>query len=90
MRITWDEAKRRSNLKKHGLDFQCVAQVFEGQTYTWEDRRYEYSERRFCTAGLLGDHAVVVVHTEFGSTIHVISFRKANRRETHVYWERRY
>lgn len=30
IRIAWDDNKRRTNLKKHGLDFTSAAQVFSG------------------------------------------------------------
>jgi len=31
MRFEWDEAKRESNLLKHGIDFIEVEKVFEGE-----------------------------------------------------------
>ena len=37
MRIVWDDAKRRQNLRKHALDFADAAKVFSGITYTIED-----------------------------------------------------
>jgi uncharacterized DUF497 family protein len=40
MRFTWTEAKRKSNIKAHGLDFLDVSKVFEGLTFTFEDDRY--------------------------------------------------
>jgi uncharacterized DUF497 family protein len=81
MRFSWDERKRRLNLKDHGLDFVDVPRVFEGPTFTFEDDRFAYDEQRFVTLGLLGGIAVSVVHTETSSRIHVISFRKATRNE---------
>jgi uncharacterized DUF497 family protein len=50
--ITWDEPKRRRNLKKHRFDFVDAEQVFEGVTYTYEDDRLAYAEQRFVTLGL--------------------------------------
>ena len=38
MRFTWRESKRKTNLKDHSLDFVDVAQVFDGPTYTFEER----------------------------------------------------
>ena len=32
MKVVWDEAKRRANLKKHGLDFADAAQVLASIT----------------------------------------------------------
>ena len=81
MRFTWHERKRRSNLKAYGFDFVDAPRVFEGPTYTFEDDRSDYEDRRFVTLGFLGDVAVSIVHTESESEIHVISFRKATRNE---------
>ena len=81
MRFSWDEKKRRSNLKDHGLDFVDTPRVFEGPTFTFEDDRFAYGEQRFVTLGFLADIAVSLVHTETPSRIHVISFRKATRHE---------
>jgi uncharacterized DUF497 family protein len=81
MRFSWDERKRRLNLKDHGLDFVDVPRVFEGATFTFEDDRFAYDEQRFMTLGFLGGMVVSIVHTETTSRIHVISFRKATKHE---------
>ena len=49
----WDEAKRRANLPKHGIDFADAERIFRGFTLTAEDTREAYGERRFLTLGLL-------------------------------------
>lgn len=85
MQFTWHEAKRRRNIKDHGLDFVDAARVFQGPTFTYEDDRFSYGEQRFVTLGLLADVAVSVVHTETEHEIHVISFRKATKRETAIF-----
>ena len=84
MRFSWDEKKRRLNLKSHGLDFVDAPRVFEGPTFTFEDDRFVYDEQRLVTLGLLGGIAVSIVHTESPSRIHVISFRKATRNEEKI------
>jgi uncharacterized DUF497 family protein len=81
MRFSWDERKRRLNLKEHGFDFVDASSVFEGPTFTFEDDRFAYDEQRFMTLGFLGGIVVSIVHTESSSQIHVISFRKATRNE---------
>ena len=85
--ITWDEAKRRANLRKHGLDFLDTEQVFHGVTYTYEDDRFTHEEQRFVPLGLLRELVVSLVHTEEGNHIHVISMRKATKRERKIYRE---
>jgi uncharacterized DUF497 family protein len=87
MRIIWDATKRLANLRRHGFDFSDARQVFEGITYTIEDTRFDYGERRFITLGLLGDTVVVIVHTETHEELRVISMRKATRNEQTVYFE---
>lgn len=87
MRFVWDEAKRDANLRKHGLDFADAETAFAGITYTIEDRRFDYPERRFVTLGLLRDTVIVMAHTETRATIRIISMRKATRNEQILYFE---
>lgn len=87
MRIEWDEKKCRKNLKKHGIDFEGISEVFDGTTVTVEDTRFDYGETRFQTMGLLQGRAVVVAHTEVGDRIRIISVRKATRHEEKSYFK---
>jgi uncharacterized DUF497 family protein len=87
MRFEWDEAKRRTNIRKHGIDFADAEKVFEGITVTIEDTRAEYGERRFVTLGVTMGRVVVVVHTEESDVIRIISVRKATRYEEANYWK---
>lgn len=87
MNIEWDEAKRHSNLHKHGFDFADAALVFAGEIVTAEDTRWEYGETRFVTLGLLRGRAVVIIHTEDEESIRVISMRKATRNEERIYYQ---
>lgn len=81
MQFTWHEPKRQANLKKHGMDFADAAQVFAGPTFTFEDDREDYGEKRWVTLGLLGENLVVIVHTETEDEIRVISMREADQDE---------
>ena len=87
MEFTWSEAKRAANIKAHGLDFVEATSVFEGVTFTFEDDRFFYGEQRFVTLGLLAGVTVSVVHTENEYEIRVISFRKASKRESQIYYD---
>ena len=87
MKVVWDEAKRRANLRKHGLDFADAGQVFAGITYTIEDQRFAYGERRFITLGMLRDTVVVMAHTETPNMARIISMRKATRNEQILYFQ---
>ena len=84
MRYSWDERKRQSNLREHGLDFVDAQAVFEGLTFTFEDDRFAYREQRFVTLGLLRGVPVSIVHTETSEEIRVISFRRATDNETQI------
>jgi uncharacterized DUF497 family protein len=88
MLFTWDEKKRQSNIKKHGIDFSCAAEIFSGPTFTWEDIRFDYGEQRWITMGLLRALVVVLmVHTETEEEIHVISIRKADKDEQALFFD---
>ena len=87
MRFVWDEAKRQSNIRKHGLDFADAEAVFAELTFTFEDERFDYSERRHITLGLIEGLVVAVAHTESNQVIRVISMRKATKREQKLYLE---
>ena len=87
MRFEWDEAKRKSNLKTHGLDFADAELVFSGLTASYEDDRFRYNEQRFVTLGLLRGVPVSIVHTEAQHVIRVISFRRATHHETAFFFE---
>ncbi len=87
MRFEWDEAKRRVNIRKHGLDFVDAEEVFDGVTVTIEDTRFDYGETRFITLGILKGQVVVVAHTEQRDVIRIISMRKATKYEETNYFK---
>ncbi len=48
MEFEWDEAKRRSNVLKHKVDFVDVQDAFDDpQRQAWLDGRHDYGEARF-------------------------------------------
>ena len=87
MRFTWNEAKRKLNIKQHGFDFVDAHRVFEGPTYTYEDDRFDYSEQRFVTLGILDEFVVSIVHTETSRVIRIISLRKATKHEQAIFFK---
>ena len=87
MEFIWSETKRAANIKSHGLDFLDARSVFEGVTFTFEDDRFSYGEQRFVTLGMLAGVPVSVIHTENEHEICIISFRKATRRESQIYFD---
>jgi len=81
MRITFDQAKRDLTLKHRGLDFARADEVFAGSTITVFDRRFDYGEARFITAGYLDGRMVVMVWTQRDETRHIISMRYCHAKE---------
>ena len=88
MEFEWDEAKRRANYRKHGLDFRDVEKVFQEVTLTAEDKRQDYGDKRLISLGRLEDIVVVVVYTERSEKIRLISMRRANQKERRAYEEK--
>ncbi len=84
--FSWDEAKRETNLRVHGIDFVDAHQVFAGLTFTFEDSRFNYGESRYVTLGLLKQSVVTVVHTEHHNVIRIISVRNATKHEQTIYF----
>jgi uncharacterized DUF497 family protein len=87
MQFTWDEAKRRANLDKHGLDFADAHKVFAGPMVLFEDDRDDYGEQRMIGIGLLEALVVLLVHVETDESIRIISMRKADSDETDLYYQ---
>ena len=87
MRYEWDEAKRRSNIQKHGIDFLGIDRFFVGRTVTIPDDRFDYEEVRFITLGTLSGRVVVIAHTETPEVIRIISVRKATKNEQASYFQ---
>jgi len=83
---TWDESKRRSNIKAHDLDFEGAEGIWDDFTITREDTRAIYGEKRMVTFGLLNAEVVVLVYIERDDDMHVISLRKAEKYEARYYF----
>lgn len=84
---SWDEPKRRRNIKAHGLDFEGSEAIWDNFTVSREDLREDYGEKRIVTFGLLNGEVVVLVHIDRDEDMHVISLRKAEKYEARYYFE---
>ncbi len=83
---TWDEAKRRRNLSKHGVDF-AIAERFDFVTAVIEeDDSAAYGEQRQIATGRIDD--TLYVYTLRGEEDHAISLRRATPRERRRYAEK--
>ena len=87
MKFRWDETKRLSNIKKHGIDFADIPPMFDGNVFTIEDQRFDYGETRYITFGLLKFRVIVVAHTDDDEVIRIISARKATKNEEKHYFQ---
>ena len=85
----WDENKARTNLEKHGVSFEEATTVFaDPLSLTIPDPAHSQAERRLIVLGRSFQRILlVVVHTERGDTIRIISARRASRRERKTYEE---
>ena len=83
--ISFDPAKRARTLRERGLDFRDAGLVFEGETFTFADKRRDYGETRNITVGFLAGRMIVIGWVPRGRIRHVFSMRKANERETKAY-----
>jgi uncharacterized DUF497 family protein len=83
--VSFDSAKNERNIATRGISFE-VAEQFEWDTaLITEDLRKEYGERRFQALGLIAGRLHAMVFTPWAGKVHVISLRKANRREVRRY-----
>ena len=90
MRFTWDQQKRRENIRKHGIDFVDVVAIFDSLRLVRRDDRDDYGEDRWVSMGYLGDVPIVVVYTEEGDdTVRLISAREATKHESKAFHKKR-
>ena len=84
-RFEWDQSKAASNIRKHGVSFDEAQSVFLDP---YALTRHSTAEERLVTVGMSGKkRLLVVVHTERGGRIRLISARKATRIERRYYEE---
>jgi uncharacterized DUF497 family protein len=79
----WDENKAKQNLKKHGVSFEEASTVLSDPlARTIQDPLHSEEEDRFVHLGQSQRRRLlVVVFTERGDKIRIISARVATRRE---------
>ncbi len=86
MNIEWDEAKNRSNIRKHGLDFADAEEMFRGALIVEPDTREDYGEKRWLGIGTIRGRTTAVIFTEPApEAIRIISLRRADHEERKEY-----
>ena len=84
--FVWDDAKRESNLEKHGLDFRDAHVVYDDpDKLTYDSDRQ--GERRMLDLAfaIVKGKLLALIYTERGGDVRVISFRPASREEREQY-----
>lgn len=84
MDFEWDERKRATNLREHGLDLIDATRLFDGRpVFSYPSRRH--GEERFVTVRLWAGKFFAVVWTERTKAVRLISFRRARDAEERKY-----
>lgn len=86
--IVFDLAKSKRNERERGLSFSLVSELEWSHALIQEDERRDYGERRYRVLGYIGDRLHAMVFTPRTGKVHVISLRKANKREVKLYEEK--
>ena len=79
----WDERKSRSNLAKHGIDFDAAVEVFYGPIVLRRSDRN--NEERWIAVGSSENRLITVVFTRRADLIRIISARRARKNEEREY-----
>lgn len=90
MKVVWDEAKNRANLRKHGVTFEEAGRLFTSTADYLEifDAGHSDEEDRFIAIGPIARGIVLVVWTERDEQeIRIISARWATHREREMFAE---
>lgn len=83
----WDPKKARLNIKRHGISFDEASTAFRDPlSRTIDDPLHSDDEERFVLIGQsVRGRLLVVVHTERGDRIRIISARLATNKERFRY-----
>ena len=85
MQFSYDEAKNKSNVQKHGVALSEAELLEWDLLISTHDARRDYGEVRTLGFTLIADRLYCVVFTDRGDTRHIISLRKASNREKAYY-----
>jgi uncharacterized protein len=83
----WNEEKAESNLKKHGVDFQEAATVFDDLFFVdFYDPKHSVEEHRFLIVGESNRQRLLIVsYAERDDKIRIISARELPPQERRNY-----
>ena len=86
MKFEWDPVKAKANIARHWVSFYDAQAVF-ADTQAVESLDETTDEERWLLLGRAGSDVLMVVYTERGDRVRIISARKASKREQEVYLE---
>ena len=90
IRFEWDESKNRENKRKHGVSFDEAQTVFlDENAIRYYDPDHSEDEDRFIMLGMSFKLRVLVVchcYRLDDKVIRIVSARRANKKETAIYW----
>jgi uncharacterized DUF497 family protein len=86
----WDPAKAEGNLSRHGVGFKTATEAFfDPDAIHFEDLWHSgHGEERRIVVGRTKKGILVVVYTERGPAIRIISARRAGPEERRLYEEK--
>lgn len=87
MDITFDPTKDQANKSKHGISLAMAKDLNWDEMVSWLDGRFEYNELRVAGIAPLGDTLYYVAFVTRNYVPHVISLRKAVKKEVQRYVE---
>jgi uncharacterized DUF497 family protein len=85
MAVTFDPEKSARNTAERGLSFKRVAELEWDTAVIAEDTCRDYGEPRLLVMARLDGRLHAAVVTPRGEDLHVISFRRVNKREVKRY-----
>lgn len=85
MDISFDAAKNARNIATRGISFERALEFEWESAMIVADTRRDYGEHRFLAFGLIAERLHVLVFTPRSGKAHIISLRKANKREVERY-----
>lgn len=84
--FVWDETKRKSNLEKHGLDFNDAHLVYDDpEKLTYDSSRANEHRLLDLAFAIVKGRLLALIYTERGNDVRIISFRSASREEREQY-----
>ena len=85
MKISYDPNKNQRNIEERGLSFEIASELDWATANIIVDERKDYGEKRYQIYGYIEERLYVAIFTPRADKVHIISLRKANKREMNRY-----